>query len=114
MGAGDAGGGGADGGGGQGGGGARGGRARGDAEVSVAVRGDDGSEAQCAAVRRAAQHSRKARTAAVGEEGRGRVWGGSGARLRTVRVDEPAVRAGGVKVADVDTMIAKLKELGAL
>jgi electron transfer flavoprotein beta subunit len=35
-------------------------------------------------------------------------------RLRVVRVDEPAARKGGVKVQDVDGMIAKLKELGAL
>ncbi|KAF2277741.1 electron transfer flavo protein beta-subunit [Westerdykella ornata] len=35
-------------------------------------------------------------------------------RLRTVRVTEPPPRKGGVKVEDVDGMIAKLKELGAL
>jgi electron transfer flavoprotein beta subunit len=35
-------------------------------------------------------------------------------RLRTVRVDEPPVRKEGVMVQDVDAMIAKLKELGAL
>jgi len=34
--------------------------------------------------------------------------------LKTVRVDEPAVRKAGVKVQDVDGMIAKLKEMGAL
>jgi electron transfer flavoprotein beta subunit len=35
-------------------------------------------------------------------------------RLRTVRVEEPPARKGGVKVEDVDGMIGKLKELGAL
>jgi len=37
-----------------------------------------------------------------------------GARLQTVRVQEPPKRTGGVKVDDVDSMIQKLKELGAL
>ncbi|KAF2730665.1 electron transfer flavo protein beta-subunit [Polyplosphaeria fusca] len=37
-----------------------------------------------------------------------------GARLKTVRVTEPPPRKGGVKVDDVDGMIGKLKELGAL
>ncbi|KAI8942238.1 hypothetical protein NX059_000321 [Plenodomus lindquistii] len=35
-------------------------------------------------------------------------------RLKTVKVEEPAARKGGVKVEDVDGMIGKLKELGAL
>jgi electron transfer flavoprotein beta subunit len=35
-------------------------------------------------------------------------------RLKTVKVTEPPPRKGGVKVEDVDGMIAKLKELGAL
>ncbi|KAF1997073.1 electron transfer flavo protein, beta subunit [Amniculicola lignicola CBS 123094] len=35
-------------------------------------------------------------------------------RLKTVRVTEPPPRKGGVKVEDVDGMISKLKELGAL
>ncbi|KAK4968074.1 putative electron transfer flavoprotein subunit [Elasticomyces elasticus] len=35
-------------------------------------------------------------------------------RLRTVKVVEPAPRKGGGKVEDVDGMIAKLKELGAI
>lgn len=35
-------------------------------------------------------------------------------RLKTVKVTEPPPRAGGVKVEDVDGMISKLKELGAL
>ncbi|KAF2086501.1 electron transfer flavo protein subunit beta [Saccharata proteae CBS 121410] len=35
-------------------------------------------------------------------------------RLRTVKVEEPPQRQGGQKVEDVDTMISKLKELGAL
>ena len=35
-------------------------------------------------------------------------------RLETVRVEEPPARKGGQKVADVDGMIAKLKELGAI
>lgn len=35
-------------------------------------------------------------------------------RLKTVKVAEPAVRQGGGKVEDVDGMVAKLKELGAL
>jgi electron transfer flavoprotein beta subunit len=35
-------------------------------------------------------------------------------RLRIVEVSEPPARKGGVKVEDVDGMIAKLKELGAL
>jgi electron transfer flavoprotein beta subunit len=39
---------------------------------------------------------------------------GLGERLRTVKVEEPAPRKGGVKVEDVDGMIGKLKELGAL
>jgi electron transfer flavoprotein beta subunit len=37
-----------------------------------------------------------------------------GTRLKTVKVAEPEARKGGVKVEDVDGMIAKLKELGAL
>lgn len=35
-------------------------------------------------------------------------------RLKTVKVTEPPVRQGGGKVEDVDGMISKLKELGAL
>jgi electron transfer flavoprotein beta subunit len=35
-------------------------------------------------------------------------------RLKTIKVTEPPPRKGGVKVEDVDGMIAKLKELGAL
>ncbi|EUC48179.1 hypothetical protein COCMIDRAFT_88106 [Bipolaris oryzae ATCC 44560] len=35
-------------------------------------------------------------------------------RLKTVKVAEPEPRKGGVKVEDVDGMISKLKELGAL
>ena len=35
-------------------------------------------------------------------------------RLKTVKVEEPPPRKGGGKVEDVDGMIAKLKELGAL
>jgi electron transfer flavoprotein beta subunit len=35
-------------------------------------------------------------------------------RLKTVKVSEPPPRKGGVKVEDVDGMIGKLKELGAL
>jgi len=35
-------------------------------------------------------------------------------RLKTVKVEEPPERKGGVKVEDVDGMISKLKELGAL
>ncbi|KAH9866772.1 hypothetical protein J1614_008465 [Plenodomus biglobosus] len=35
-------------------------------------------------------------------------------RLKTVKVCEPPARKGGVKVEDVDGMIAKLKDLGAL
>ncbi|KAF2107203.1 electron transfer flavo protein subunit beta [Lophiotrema nucula] len=35
-------------------------------------------------------------------------------RLKTVKVTEPPARKGGVKVDDVDGMISKLKELGAL
>ena len=34
------------------------------------------------------------------------------ARLKTLKVAEPAVRSAGVKVADVDALVAKLKELG--
>ena len=37
-----------------------------------------------------------------------------GRRLRTLRVEEPPPRKGGGKVDDVDGMIAKLKELGAI
>ncbi|HEY0958488.1 MAG TPA: electron transfer flavoprotein subunit beta/FixA family protein [Novosphingobium sp.] len=33
-------------------------------------------------------------------------------RLKTLKVAEPAVRQAGVKVADVDALVAKLKELG--
>jgi electron transfer flavoprotein beta subunit len=33
-------------------------------------------------------------------------------RLKLLKVAEPAPRAGGVKVADVDALVAKLKELG--
>ena len=36
------------------------------------------------------------------------------ARLKTVKVEEPPPRKGGGKVEDVDGMIAKLKELGAI
>ncbi|KAK7519226.1 hypothetical protein IWX49DRAFT_581478 [Phyllosticta citricarpa] len=35
-------------------------------------------------------------------------------RLKTVKVSEPPTRQGGQKVEDVDGMVAKLKELGAL
>ncbi|KAL8780726.1 MAG: hypothetical protein Q9213_006339 [Squamulea squamosa] len=35
-------------------------------------------------------------------------------RLRVLRVEEPPVRKGGGKVEDVDGMISKLKELGAI
>lgn len=35
-------------------------------------------------------------------------------RLKTINVSEPPTRKGGVKVEDVDGMIGKLKELGAL
>ena len=35
-------------------------------------------------------------------------------RLKTVKVQEPPPRQGGGKVEDVDGMISKLKELGAL
>ena len=35
-------------------------------------------------------------------------------RLKTVKVTEPPTRKAGVKVEDVDSMIGKLKELGAL
>lgn len=37
-----------------------------------------------------------------------------GQRLKTVKVEEPPTRKGGGKVEDVDGMIAKLKELGAI
>ncbi len=37
-----------------------------------------------------------------------------GKRLRTVKVEEPPPRQGGGKVEDVDGMIRKLKELGAI
>lgn len=37
-----------------------------------------------------------------------------GRRLRTVKVEEPPPRQGGGKVEDVDGMIKKLKELGAI
>ena len=33
-------------------------------------------------------------------------------RLKTFKVSEPPVRQAGIKVADVDAMVAKLKELG--
>jgi electron transfer flavoprotein beta subunit len=33
-------------------------------------------------------------------------------RLKTLKVSEPPVRSAGVKVADVDALVAKLKELG--
>ena len=36
------------------------------------------------------------------------------ARLKTVKVEEPPPRKGGGKVEDVDGLIAKLKELGAI
>ncbi|MBC2667515.1 electron transfer flavoprotein subunit beta/FixA family protein [Novosphingobium flavum] len=35
-------------------------------------------------------------------------------RLTTLKVSEPPVRQAGIKVADVDELVAKLKELGAL
>jgi electron transfer flavoprotein beta subunit len=34
------------------------------------------------------------------------------ARLKTIRVGEPPVRQAGIKVADVDALVAKLKEMG--
>lgn len=40
--------------------------------------------------------------------------GGRGARLKTVRVEEPKKREGGGKVEDVDGLVRRLKELGAL
>ena len=33
-------------------------------------------------------------------------------RLKTLKVGEPPVRLAGVKVADVDALVAKIKELG--
>jgi electron transfer flavoprotein beta subunit len=33
-------------------------------------------------------------------------------RLKTLKVSEPPVRVAGIKVADVDALVAKLKELG--
>lgn len=33
-------------------------------------------------------------------------------RLKTLKVSEPAVRSAGIKVADVDALVAKLKEMG--
>jgi electron transfer flavoprotein beta subunit len=33
-------------------------------------------------------------------------------RLKTLKVTEPAVRSAGIKVADVDALVAKLKEMG--
>ena len=33
-------------------------------------------------------------------------------RLKTIRVTEPPVRSAGIKVADVDALVAKLKEMG--
>ena len=38
----------------------------------------------------------------------------AGNRLKTVKVEEPPARKGGGKVEDVDGMISKLKELGAI
>jgi electron transfer flavoprotein beta subunit len=35
-------------------------------------------------------------------------------RLETVKVTEPPTRKAGIKVENVDEMIAKLKELGAI
>jgi len=35
-------------------------------------------------------------------------------RMKTIKVNEPAPRKGGGKVDDVDGMVAKLKELGAI
>ena len=34
-------------------------------------------------------------------------------RLKTLKVSEPPVRSAGIKVADVDALVAKLKELAA-
>jgi electron transfer flavoprotein beta subunit len=33
-------------------------------------------------------------------------------RLKTLKVIEPPVRSAGIKVADVDALVAKLKEMG--
>jgi electron transfer flavoprotein beta subunit len=33
-------------------------------------------------------------------------------RLKTLKVSEPPVRSAGIKVADVDALVAKLKEMG--
>jgi electron transfer flavoprotein beta subunit len=33
-------------------------------------------------------------------------------RLKTLKVSEPPVRQAGIKVADVDALVAKIKELG--
>ena len=33
-------------------------------------------------------------------------------RLKTIKVGEPPVRVAGIKVADVDALVAKLKEMG--
>ena len=35
-------------------------------------------------------------------------------RLKTLKVTEPPVRVAGIKVADVDGLVAKLKELGVV
>jgi electron transfer flavoprotein beta subunit len=33
-------------------------------------------------------------------------------RLKTLKVTEPATRVAGIKVADVDALVAKLKDMG--
>jgi len=33
-------------------------------------------------------------------------------RLKTLKVSEPPVRSAGIKIADVDALVAKLKEMG--
>lgn len=39
-------------------------------------------------------------------------WVDTAPRLKTLKVTEPPVRSAGIKVADVDALVAKLKELG--
>ena len=60
----------------------------------------------------AAQHH-EGQVEADGEQDPGRLRRRYAPRLKTLKVTEPPVRQAGIKVADVDALVAKLKEHGS-
>jgi electron transfer flavoprotein beta subunit len=66
---------------------------------------------QRAALCLAAQHH-EGEVQAARAEGACRLRRRCAPRLKTLKVTEPPVRSAGIKVADVDALVAKLKEMG--